>query len=494
MYLGKRGYCVYKELISTEELRKIKEELTVRPNVKTFGFTKVSSFPVFIENARKIYLPRYYGIHRLGKGELPKCNEMPEGESISVPFKGSVRPNQEPPINACMKAFADPIHRGGILELPAGFGKTVIALNLITQLKAKTLILVNKEFLMNQWIDRIRQFIPDARIGKIQQKTFAIENKDIVVGMLQSIAYKSFDLTAFNWCRFVIIDEVHHLGSEVFSRALFKIGSKYQLGLSATPERPDGLTRVFKWHLGDIIYSAKPQQKGLECIVKVYRYTGQGKGFEQEKFTRTGEPSIPIMLTDIAANEQRNEFIIHCIQELVLENRKLLVLSERVAQCEELHEWFKDLQLPKLTSAVYLGKSTQTERDASVTANVIFGTTKLTSEGYDNPQLDTLVLACINGAPISTRKATEGTMVQTIGRIFRKTHTERNPIVVDIQDQFSVFRNQGYRRTNWYRKQGYNVKVFNVTAKGNTHELTSSSKEHIEPKSEPITTFMCDSD
>ena len=144
-----------------------------------------------------------------------------------------------------------------MLELFCGFGKTVLALKVIAELKKKTLVIVHKSFLMDQWQERIKQFLPTARVGIIQGETIDTEDKDIVLGMLQSISMKEYPHSLFQEFGLTILDEVHHLSAEVFSRALFKIVTQYMLGLSATMKRKDGLTHVFKMFLGDVIYSKK---------------------------------------------------------------------------------------------------------------------------------------------------------------------------------------------------------------------------------------------
>ena len=110
---------------------------------------------------------------------------------------------------------------------------------------------------MDQWKTRIKEFLPSARVGIIQGETVDIDQKDIVLGMLQSISMKEYPNSLFQEFGFTILDEVHHLSAEVFSRALFKIVTLYMLGLSATMGRKDGLTHVFKMFLGDIVYSKK---------------------------------------------------------------------------------------------------------------------------------------------------------------------------------------------------------------------------------------------
>ena len=107
---------------------------------------------------------------------------------------------------------------------------------------------------MTQWYDRIGEFIPDAKIGKIQQDTIDIEGKDIVLAMVQSLSMKEYPEDTFESFGLVIFDECHHLGAEVFSKCMAKVQSKYMLGLSATPNRKDGLRKVFEWYIGDIAY------------------------------------------------------------------------------------------------------------------------------------------------------------------------------------------------------------------------------------------------
>ena len=124
------------------------------------------------------------------------------------------------------------------------------------------MIIVHKEFLLRQWKERIEQFLPDARVGRIQGPTVDIEDKDIVIGMLQSLSMKDYDINLFQCFGLTIIDEVHHISAEVFSRVLFKVVTKYYLGLSATMKRTDGLTKVIKMFLGDVVY--KKREEGRE--------------------------------------------------------------------------------------------------------------------------------------------------------------------------------------------------------------------------------------
>ena len=76
------------------------------------------------------------------------------------------------------------------------------------KLKLKTLVIVHKTFLQNQWVERISEFT-NCKIGIIRQKKVDIENKDIVIGMLQSVSMIDYDKDIFKDFGLVIFDEVH---------------------------------------------------------------------------------------------------------------------------------------------------------------------------------------------------------------------------------------------------------------------------------------------
>ena len=147
-YINRRGYVVYKKNTSIEEMNKIKDELTVKPYIPK-STIELNSFTIYRESHSKYYLPRFYGIDLFGN----TLNKLSKGNPINLNFIGSLRDYQ----NVIVDKFVKHIDKsgGGLLEIDTGLGKTVIALNIIAKLQVKTLIIVHKEFLMNQWIERI---------------------------------------------------------------------------------------------------------------------------------------------------------------------------------------------------------------------------------------------------------------------------------------------------------------------------------------------------
>ena len=284
--LTSRGYALVKEHYSFKDINRVKKDLTVSPYVNENFMARPTAFPIYMESRQKIYLPKHYGIENFGTPD--KIKKDNSGYDIDLEFKGSLRPHQELPVNKFLESCSGKIgiHKsnGGIISIQCGGGKTVIALNLIAKLKKKTLIIVHKEFLIDQWIERIEQFLPNARVGRLQGSKIDINNKDIVLGMLQSVSMKEFPEDTFKSFGFTVVDEAHHIAAEVFSRALPKINTKYSLGLSATPTRKDGLTKVFLWYLGPMIYKA-PLNKDQKVIVNVAKYSNTDPNYSKEELS-----------------------------------------------------------------------------------------------------------------------------------------------------------------------------------------------------------------
>ena len=127
-----------------------------------------------------------------------------------------------------------------------------MSLNIATKLKKKTLVIVHKTFLQDQWIERIK-FFTDAKIGIIRQNKCDIDDKDIVLGSIHSISKRDYG-DIFDKFGFVIYDEAHHVSSKYFSKTLLKTNCKYTLALTATPYRLDGLINIMYSFLGDCIH------------------------------------------------------------------------------------------------------------------------------------------------------------------------------------------------------------------------------------------------
>ena len=453
-YIGAKGYTIYKECLELKERRTIKDELTVRPYIPKSPI-QPPAFPIFRETDAKLYLPRYYGLKHYGE---PEQNRLPAGEDINLTFAGDLRDYQLNIVSIYLKsagvagvaaaagvAEAGPSNGGGggLLEIPCGRGKTVIALKIIAELKKKTLVVVHKGFLLNQWIERISQFLPNARVGRIQGQILDIENKDIVIGMLQSLSMKEYPDTLFHTFGLTIVDECHHISSEVFSRSLQKIITKYTLGLSATMQRKDGLTKVFKMFLGEIVYSEERDTTD-KVLVKAVQFISDDNAFNMMCYDYRGNPAYSTMISKLCEFAPRSEFILQVLQTELKElpEQQVMILAHNKNLLTYLHDAIAHRQIA--TVGYYVGGMKESELKKSETRQVIIATYAMASEALDIKTLTTLILA--------TPKTD---IVQAVGRILRVKHAR--PLVLDIVDSHDVFQSQWQKRRKYYADNTYTI-------------------------------------
>ena len=338
-YLGQKGYTIPKNEITAEQEKKIRNDLTIKPFVMGSPMNNdQKTFPAYRESGNKFYVPHYYGVENYGP---PKQYKISEGININLEFAGILRDYQEPVVNKFIQHCKEQTCGGGLLELPCAWGKTSGSLYILSQLKKKTLVIVHKEFLMNQWIERIQQFLPKARVGKIQGPTIDVENKDIVLCMLQSLISKDYEPSIFEQFGFTILDEVHHISSQTFSNSLFKVVTKYMLGLSATMERKDGTTKVFKMFLGDVIYKTE-NKSDIIVEVRQLTYKVNDDEFNDTILDYRGKPQNSSMISKLCEYNRRTEFIIKtlcdfiCVdnidKQIIIDNK--LKMDNAVSNCQ----------------------------------------------------------------------------------------------------------------------------------------------------------------
>ena len=445
--LSRNGYKIKKCELSIKELKEIKKDLTVNPFVVgDFGNVE-KRFSLFMESPNSIYIPRFYAQDKFGK---PDKSKMDEGETIHLKFNGSLRPEQDPIIQLYQEACSK--KGGGLISLKCGGGKTVLALYLIALLQKKTIVIVHKDFLMTQWRDRIQQFLPDARIGKIQQSTIDIEDKDIVLAMVQSLSQKEYEPDVFSSFGLAIFDECHHLGAEVFSKSMAKVASKYMLGLSATPDRKDGLRKVFEWYIGPMVYSSKKDINEDYIETRIYEYYDDDPQYSKLELLYNKKPCMPRMINNISYHLPRNLFINDIIQKEYETGRKILVLGDRREYLNTTEKWIKE----KIGDIVgqYVGGLKPSELRDSQEKDIILGTFSMASEGMDIPKLNTIILA-----------SPKSDVVQSVGRILREKADARkfHPLVIDFKDthpNLGMFNKQCEKRIAFYKRSNHVIHIY----------------------------------
>jgi len=490
-YLSKHGYVIRRDSISCDLLNILKKDLRGRPlQDEKYTFNKDTSFPLYIETKNKLYIPKMYAISKFGLPDTILPNYIGEKWEHDIPFKGTLYPIQIEATDILYKELTTG-SGGGILSLQTGLGKTISALQVIARLKCKTLIIVNKVTLLKQWESEIKKFLPDARVGFIQgQKNIKVESTDIVIGMLQSLSRIDYSQSLFDGFGCVCIDETHNVSSPVFSKVLMKISCKYTIGLSATPLRSDGCEYVFKWFLGEIVYKSKTSRTGLNPIVRLVKIDSATYREVSSENRTTGKKQIMFssMISELVNMSKRNDLIINIIKQNILQSRRILVLSERREHLKILKNMLDSDNSVTFTYGLFIGQMKQTDLELSKSSQVILATYQAFGEGISEKDLDTLLLVTPKkfiGHLQNTTKNESGKLEQIVGRIFRKDHVDKNPLIIDLQDNFSVYRAQAMQRKVFYKKHFQHMTLEQISV-----NLDSNRGIEENEKDAPITGYV----
>lgn len=338
-----------------------------------------------------------------------------------IKFSGTLRPEQT-------KAVQEVVARlrggalGGIIRAVPGWGKTVVACAIAAELGVPVLVVVHKEFLVNQWKERIEQFLPGAKVGIVQQDTCQFQGQHIAIGMVHSLAGRDYGPVFYEWPGLVVTDEVHRIGAETWSAVPAKFAARWRLGFSATPRRKDGADPVFHHHIGQVIFAARE----VRMKPKIRRVWTNFRLVKTDRFN----PSLvskAILLRFLCAADGRNKLIIDQLLKAIEAGRKIIVLSERLQHLKTLENMLRRswtmFQGQSPSIGYYIGGMSEDALETSSGCQVILATSQLVSEGLDIPALDTMFLT----TPLSD-------VEQAVGRILRPCEGKKDPIVVDFRD------------------------------------------------------------
>ena len=387
-----------------------------------------------------------------------------EGRHIKVSFKGTLKLEQEMALTEMMQ------HENGVLQAATSFGKTVLSCAMITERKVSTLILVEKTDLLDQWMDAIERFIEiNEELPTYKTKSGRTYRRKRLVGRLKSshdsltgiidiamvgsLVKKGVPHEMLSEYGMVIADECHHMGSETALKVMSYVKAKYIYGITATPERADGMEKAVFMVMGPIRYkyTALDQANSdyMDRFVRMRFTRAVALRGRNEKMTSNEAYEI------LRNNEQRDEQIADDVRVCVENGRTPVILSRFKDHSERLYN-----RLKGYADHVFLVMGSGNKENRRIVEEmkgvsqdeslILVATGKKLGEGFDFPRLDTLMMV----EPVSFKSVLE----QFVGRLGRSYPGKEDVIVYDYVDRnIPMFDAMFTKRLRAYKKIGYKV-------------------------------------
>lgn len=420
----------------------IKDHLT--RTFKVYNKSVIETHKYYLESDNNLYVPRYYPIQ-----DWIGCQIIDQNfDGLNIDIKHNIIPRTDIQKKAIKYMIRN---KRGIINLDTGEGKTIAAIAAISELKKKTLILLHRSNLVNQWIDKIEKFT-NIRLGKdmIVLKNTRIKKsfeKSIVIATVQTLRSalelrKKEVILALREAEFGIMlaDEIHTtIGAKKFSECSFFIPTKRVFGLSATPYRRDGTSDILQYHLGPIykpdgessIMDAKVTALFFDfgIMTKSKTYVCWGGKFQRSRY-----------LNLLKKSEILNNICLKLLNKFKQQNRSVFLISERIKFIEQLFKNFK-----------HDNKNTFIKKDLNDNLNsqFVFATPGKLRDGIDVPDKNTLILT----SPI-------GNIKQACGRILRPEENKETPIVIDMIDVgCPKISASFYYRLGFYKSKNWDIQT-----------------------------------
>lgn len=482
------------EKYGNEGYKKLQNKFIIRYKspIGTYYITKL----MYFIHDDKIILPRFLGFKLLKLKLINEIdNTIQDGNNIVMKYNGISNENQTIIIKYIFSHIYTKENKklgkcGLTLKVLAGFGKTFIAMDLISKLNTKTLIIVPNTYLLKQWVELLEQYFPNNKIGQYYGK-HKIDG-DIIVGIINSLVSDEFLIRdhnnkkikyTFNYedffkqFGFVILDESHIYCTDTFKVIYNRFQSTYMLGLSATPnERSNKCDLISHAHIGEVLDAHSlpdfiHDNIKFDADVHLIKYNAPDEYIKVHINPTTNMICVPQMIEDLINDDYRNKLILNELVKLFELKLNIFVFSERRSHLEYLYNEFnclleensnnnyKDyISVPELNInnnlVLYGGSSDEDIQNAKNKSNVIFTTYSYSSTGVSIDKMNAVILS-------TPRKSKSK---QIIGRIFRlnKKNNHIKRIIIDIIDNKTVLKNQLYGRMEAYKERDCNIIKKNI--------------------------------
>jgi superfamily II DNA or RNA helicase len=411
---------------------------------------KVTQVTLWMLDGEWFGVPREWGRQEFGdEFEDKTIFKVFDWPKIKFPGDGGYWQGQEEAASEIVQSFAGKY--GALLEAPCGSGKTLIALDVASKLNTKTLVVVHKGDLSEQWHETASVLWPKAKLGHVQQDSWNYKDCHVVTAMAQTLYSRRKELPDdfVNNFGMVIFDEGHRYPAQTFERVLRMFPARYRLAVSATWRRKDKLDYVWHWHVGNIEHKLTPERLSGEYAQIPWTTTIRDTMFVWGRNIR-GRKSMNTAsyISAIAKSVKYNVWLAHQVSQAARSGRRVLVVGDRTVQLQDIRKRLLGAA-SEVSAGLYVGslngkRLTKGQLDAAKGCDVILATYGMMSEGTDIPELDTLFFA-------TPRSDVE----QVVGRIQRVCEEKKQLLIVDPVFQTQWNRRLAVKREETFRKLGF---------------------------------------
>ena len=380
--------------------------------------------------------------------------QPPDSARIEVQLQATLPAGQQDAFAALCR------HDLGVLVAPPGAGKTVLACAVIAHRAVPTLVIVDRQPLLEQWRERLVTHLGMNRkqigvVGAGRSRPHGV----VDIAMVQSLARRDDVAGMTAGYGFVVVDECHHVPATTFERVVREIGAPAWLGLTATPYRRDGLEGLITMYCGPVRYRMGERQTEDSGFVRALVVHPTDHVAAPAGADDVGSPagvSIQSVFRGLVEDEDRTRLICADVAAAVRAGRNCLVLSQWTEHIARLRALLEEGGLAVDVLQGGVGKKAQrviTDRLAAARSGdgvVLLATGSFLGEGFDCPPLDTLFLAF----PIAFR----GRLVQYVGRVLRPMDGKARVEVHDYVDaRVPVLARMHAKRLTAYASLGFDV-------------------------------------
>lgn len=498
-YICERGIVLntntFIEKFGNESLIKLKKQLTISTVDRVTKIPKRTAMFHIVKttNGSVIEIPKFCLDMLRGKQYIKTIkSDFSLGERMRHEYIGRSNPNQQLVVDHVIDNFrneSDDGYNGFTLQLMAGCGKSYVAMDIISKVKRKTLIVVPNTYLLNQWVKLLNELFPTATIGELYGKRKI--DGDIIVGIINTVAdLTEFDVTSkmpvpnigkslkyikytkkisidelYNKIGLTIFDESQMYVSKEFRKAFQRVRSRFTIGLSATPNiREDKLDKIHLSWVGPILNADElenysPTQDAFQSTATLIKYYAHDDHV-QFKIRDDGMMDYQSIIESLVNDPFRNQLLIDRILNLAKKGHYVFVFSDRRSHLEQMYDIISNtmnnvstpinLEMPESDRKIILygGSSEETIQTANDMSNIIFTTYQYSSTGVSIKKMDCLVLT-------TPRRSN---MKQIINRVFRlgsDQTIERQ--IVDIIDMKMPIKRQYLERLKSYNERGSKI-------------------------------------